>query len=512
MNAQSAIKSAAKQKDPELYSQIESLDLIAKEFQVHQVCYQQFTHGYSAATVSSPTAPSVTSTVYEKSNFLEVKEYVEDVVIRQQTPVSIKILHQIYGLGVGDSRYRSKLKQRLVKEFSNKIVFLSSDNNNLPEVITTPEYFNQDTVHHADYQTMKRIAESLRKDILEKFENISEIWPPDIEELKAEKYSPPDSVVKFFKLLFSPKESDKAPNVNRIIESLSQDVVFNVMRGKVMQQKHFILALGLHGLSASRKIIDIVHKMGHCLNYNTTCEIETAYAEVAQQNAKNECILPLQPQSTETVFTHFWVDNFDVLVDRQAGDGSVNTTHLVAFQKPNQTSKKKVVRCVVDRRRSRTLFIEDINIQSMIIDRKRGPTDQFNSRHSLDTACEYNFEVAYLTWIYLRKTNSFLSRVPVFKGWKMKTQNIEPVRIVKSVETYLPPIDAKVTEYSTIQRYMRYLQSLAVNVNMPYVNITLDVGAAMNAYSVIWNAPELYDRIVIHLGGFHFLKENFQVR
>jgi hypothetical protein len=46
---------------------------------------------------------------------------------------------------------------------------------------------------------------------------------------------------------------------------------------------------------------------------------------------------------------------------------------------------------------------------------------------------------------------------------------------------------------------------------MPFINITLDVGAAMNAYLVTWNDPELFNKVIIHLGSFHFLKENFQV-
>ena len=46
---------------------------------------------------------------------------------------------------------------------------------------------------------------------------------------------------------------------------------------------------------------------------------------------------------------------------------------------------------------------------------------------------------------------------------------------------------------------------------MPYVNITLDVGAAINAYNTIRNFPEMYKNVIIHLGSFHFLKENFQV-
>ena len=34
---------------------------------------------------------------------------------------------------------------------------------------------------------------------------------------------------------------------------------------------------------------------------------------------------------SENFGTHFCVDNFDVLVDRKAGRGSIITTHIVAF-------------------------------------------------------------------------------------------------------------------------------------------------------------------------------------
>ena len=47
--------------------------------------------------------------------------------------------------------------------------------------------------------------------------------------------------------------------------------------------------------------------------------------------------------------------------------------------------------------------------------------------------------------------------------------------------------------------------------NMLFVNITLDVGAAMKAYKCAWSNPESFKNFVIHLGDFHFIKENFQV-
>ena len=48
-------------------------------------------------------------------------------------------------------------------------------------------------------------------------------------------------------------------------------------------------------------------------------------------------------------------------------------------------------------------------------------------------------------------------------------------------------------------------------VNMPYVNIARDVGAALNVFKLLWNGVEQYQNVLIHLGDFHFMKENFQV-
>ena len=53
---------------------------------------------------------------------------------------------------------------------------------------------------------------------------------------------------------------------------------------------------------------------------------------------------------------------------------------------------------------------------------------------------------------------------------------------------------------------------MAASVNMPYVSVTLDVGAAINAYKTMWSLPNQYHFIVIHLGSFNFLKEEQDLR
>ena len=57
------------------------------------------------------------------------------------------------------------------------------------------------------------------------------------------------------------------------------------------------------------------------------------------------------------------------------------------------------------------------------------------------------------------------------------------------METYLPLIDSKVTDLKIIYKYLKYLQGLAADANVLLVNTTLDAGAAINAYKVIWNYP-----------------------
>ena len=111
--------------------------------------------------------------VYEKGNFNEVQNYIKDIVLEQGKVASMKTLHEIYGLGIGDTRYRSKLKKRIQSSFENQIYFLSSKNLNFAEVIVRSDYL-EDAPHYDRNETIRNVAQMLKEDILEKFSNVSE--------------------------------------------------------------------------------------------------------------------------------------------------------------------------------------------------------------------------------------------------------------------------------------------------------------------------------------------------
>ena len=91
-------------------------------------------------------------------------------------------------------------------------------------------------------------------------------------------------------------------------------------------------ALGLHNLTVNSKL-------GHCIDYNLLCDIETAQANKAQVMASRSSILPLKPRSEKyLVDTWFWVDNFNENVETVNGGGAVNITTLMAFQEPSENA------------------------------------------------------------------------------------------------------------------------------------------------------------------------------
>ena len=122
------------------------------------------------------------------------------------------------------------------------------------------------------------------------------------------------------------------------------------------------------------------------------------------------------------------------------------------------------------------------------------------------------FNVRYCVWRLIRHLCENDQKYPKFSGWIIQLKQIMSSEILRqTITTYLPPINAPVTEFATIFKYLSYMQTLAKSVNMPYVNVFLDVGAAIDAFKLVRNYPDKLSNVFIHLGDFHFMKEIFNV-
>ena len=137
-----------------------------------------------------------------------------------------------------------------------------------PEVVISKDGINSHTVLNCPERIVKNAAKLLRSDTLEYALNTPQLkWPPYIEDLHA--IQQPQSLTIFF--------------------------FHGVTRGKTITAKHFLLGLGLHNLTGQEKPVQIVNRLGHCIEYSMACEIETSHAEACQKQYAESAVLPIKP-------------------------------------------------------------------------------------------------------------------------------------------------------------------------------------------------------------------------
>ena len=182
---------------------------------------------------------------------------------------------------------------------------------------------------------MPILLECLRQDILEYAKNIPDLkWPSTVEDLSSDVRKPPKSLESLMSYLLKNKDHRNCHTVNRLIQSYCSDLIHGVTRGEAITAKYFLLGLGLHNMTGQKVPVQVMDHLGHCMDYNLVCEIETAQAEAAECIAKSSGALPIKPISpSDCVLTYVWVDNFHMNLETQTGHGALNSTHMVAFQK-----------------------------------------------------------------------------------------------------------------------------------------------------------------------------------
>ena len=186
--AVNTIKQAAEaNEDQTLFFEIKDLDLIAKEFKYHECYYRDFTS----------KEKHLTPNLYGKGNFEKAKACIEEKGLTENQTVSVRILHDLYGLSTDDTKYCSKLKARIQSEFTDKLHFVFI-NETTPEVVTSTESIKSHVLFNDKEHLLNQAAEYLRADIEEHTKNLPELsWPINIDELDSENRNPPAPVTSF---------------------------------------------------------------------------------------------------------------------------------------------------------------------------------------------------------------------------------------------------------------------------------------------------------------------------
>ena len=111
--------------DKEMIIAVSQTDLIAKEFQKHEKCYLDYTR---IVRKSSSAAESTSEkTCSGNGDFDSVLSLIDNDVLAGQQCLSMETIMMKYNGSIGTKQRRFKLKERLLKSYGDKLVFLQAE-------------------------------------------------------------------------------------------------------------------------------------------------------------------------------------------------------------------------------------------------------------------------------------------------------------------------------------------------------------------------------------------------
>ncbi len=130
-------------------------------------------------------------------------------------------------------------------------------------------------------------------------------------------------------MLITGSMQDCTEKDERRIQSLADDILFCVTKGVIKPQKHIVLGMGIKSLTGSKKVVTLLNRFGHSINYSTVEELETTFAtSIAERGlATPDGLLQMPGLATGLAF-----DNYDELTETLDGKDTLHDTVGIAYQ------------------------------------------------------------------------------------------------------------------------------------------------------------------------------------
>ena len=221
-------------KDENVLHDIRDVDLLAKEFQVHDKCRLDYTRKRDN---DEPERSEKTAF----GQFDVVTDFIQDHVLQSNQAASMTLIHELYADGhSGDSRNCSKLKQKIVDYFPDQLHLLTIDEKSV-QVVVSKEGIYSKIIIGSKETILKEAAKCLQHDVISFENSLSEMpWPPPIEYFENRNQELPPNLTNFVQMVLKSSNCPISEKVNHMKLSLSQDLVHGITQGRVMTLKHFI--------------------------------------------------------------------------------------------------------------------------------------------------------------------------------------------------------------------------------------------------------------------------------
>ena len=169
----------------------------------------------------------------------------------------------------------------------------------------------------------------------------------------------PNTLEQFFTyLVCGPKKVHGHTDTKlRSVKSICHDLIFAVTSGNKKTAKNIMLGLVAKSMTDSRKVVDILNRLGHSISYSTVEEIET---ELTFGTSQNSQVTPVEMTPNPKLSIGVAFNNFGGFVETLSGKNTLDDTVGIAYQtqrlptideqeeEEEQVSESGVSSCVAD--------------------------------------------------------------------------------------------------------------------------------------------------------------------
>ena len=520
-------------------------DLIAAEAKYHKNCFATYVSKKSTSCLAKGEA---VDSPHERA----FQELVIDLAagIDQGRAYNMMSLLGKYrdiltekGAANPESYTTQNLKIRLQKHFSTTIVFHQPADRSKSELVYSSSVNIQDilnawAVFHppangdvsVDDETLQsseihRVA-SLIKQEIKKCTGIptKPLNTQDVSMETARKLIP-DCLYWLIKLLVTADKRSRPTDVlsqstnmedERQILSIAQDIIHCNTKGRVKLPKHTSLAMCVHHLTSSKRLIELLNRMGHCVSYDEMRAVNTSIAE--EVLAKVEEFGTVIPTNIKPgTFVQIAADNNDLNEETLDGKNTTHATTMVIYQKktfgpdppPNRVEQRA-------KRRSLQATGTVYDIEECPLRGRRPAVADHVGSVDMEWYKDTNDEIriardADFIWALLRLcpkkfgeavTAEVLDK-QVIPSWAGFNAILYPEMPTVSNIGYCPMVDGSSNDYSTIYTLLKHAQKISAAMGQANAVITFDLAIYSKAKEIQWRFPDEFSNVVVRMGGFH---------
>lgn len=372
---------AIKKKDiARLLACVSGLDwknIVAMELFYHHSCYKNYTrHDRNKESDSR----SLDATAVER-----ILDYVNDHVIKGFEVIPTGELMDVYiggnlQIALPDKRTLIKLVTErfdgTVDCWTSKTTsFIYNDSIKKGQVI---EVLLR-KIHHLEKRLQPKtinemildVACLIRKEVSEMPDTFSQ-WPPVPDSLPEASTQLPPTLNSLLISCLSSRSVDRTADKKKlVVNSIGQDMIYNIANGSCPTSKHVKMALCMKRQTGSKEMVTWMNRLGHGISYDEVSSVETFLADesINHKDMKSYCPPSVQP----SIFVTFVWDNNDINPDSLTGS-VMHCTNGIIIQLRAVTTRQRddtnhsVTSSRAKRKRS---FIAKPNILPVYVSKKR---------------------------------------------------------------------------------------------------------------------------------------------